>query len=59
MSGPNAFSMRRAISGVSAALARSRLGERGAAHLQDFRRPRHVKTEGFDDLGSDQVARMG
>jgi len=27
-----------------------KVGERGAAHFQNLRRLRHVKTEGFDDL---------
>src|ERR1039457_5891443 len=40
-------------------LAVEEVGERGAAHFQNLRRLRHVETEGFDDLGSDQVARMG
>ena len=50
MSGPNALSMRRAISGV---------GERSAAHFQNLRRLRHGEAESFDDFGSYQVARMG
>ena len=36
-----------------------KVGKRGAAHFQNLRRLRYVEAEGFDDLGFDQVARMG
>ena len=36
-----------------------KVGERGATHLQNLRRLRHAETEGFNDLRSNQVARMG
>lgn len=57
MSGPNAFSIRRAISGVSAELPWRR-SERVATHFQNLRRLRHAKAERLDDLRSNEVARM-
>ena len=42
MSGPNAFSMRKAISGVSVALPVEKVRERGTAHFQNLRRLRHA-----------------
>jgi len=59
MSGPNAFSMRRGHLRRQRGLAVKKVGERGAAHFQNLRCLRHVEAEGFDDLGLDQVARMG
>ena len=59
MSGPNAFSMRRAISGVSLALPWRRSESVASAHVQDLRRLRDVQAKGFNDFGSDQAARMG
>ena len=58
MSGPNAFSMRRAISGVSAAL-RCRRSESVARRAFNFRRLGHIQTDGFDDFGPNESARMG
>jgi len=58
MSGPNAFSMRSAISGVSASLTAEKVGERGAAHFQNLSCFRDVESDGFNDFGFDQVARM-
>jgi hypothetical protein len=60
MSGPNAFSMRRAISGVSLALpCEEKIREGRSPNIQDLGRLRDVQAEGFDDFRSDQVARMG
>jgi hypothetical protein len=59
LSGPNAFSMRRAISGVSGGLAVQKVGQCGAPHFQNLRRLRHVEAAGFDNLRSDQIARRG
>jgi hypothetical protein len=36
-----------------------KIGERGAAHFQNLRRPRHAEAEGFNNFGFNQVARMG
>src|SRR5208282_5140447 len=59
MSGPNPFSMRRAISGVSAALPCRRSDSVARRTCKISAAFGHVEAEGFDDFGFNQVARMG
>ena len=59
MSGPNAFSMAQCHLCRQRSLAVQKIGERGAANFQNFCRLRHIEAEGLDNLGFDQLARMG